>query len=209
MNQTDRNLLLLIGVLSAVLPAVLVLGGLLSVPVVQDSLSAYYWTGAGGIFVSMLMFFSMYLFAYVGYDPIDNILTNIAAGLMFIVAVFPCEGGPGLYLFSMIPMKITGVIHYVAAAGVFSMLGVMSFFLFTRYDKILGMSTQKKKRNRIYRISGITIFILLGAGAILAVIPGGRKTTDPIRLWLIIESGILWSFSIAWLTKAGLIFREK
>ena len=200
MTQQNRNLLMIIGVLAFLMPFILVLSGLTAGPTVQTSLSAYYWTNASGAFVSMLVFFSLYLFSYTGYDKMDNIITNLAAVGMLFVAMFPCYGGSNNYLIAFIPPGVSNIIHFVSAGLTFTMLGVMSAFQFSKGSH--------KTKNIIYRACGYAIFSIIAAGIIITI-PSIRHYTDKIRLWLILESSILWVFGFSWMTKAGFVFHKK
>ena len=196
-----------IGFIAMVFPFALIFGAMFGgyVPM-QDSISAYYWTTSNIIFVSMLVTFGIFLLSYNGYDKRDKWITSIAGVSMLLVAFFPCEGSPVPdYLFMFLPVKASAIIHYTAAISTFSLMGVMSLFQFTQGSSD---TKQKKKRNLIYKISGITIFATIALMVVIQFIPHGREVTDVIRLWYWLESIILWAFGVSWLVKGEAILKD-
>jgi len=192
-----------IGIIAMAFPVLLILGG--GFPM-QTSISAYYWTTAGDLFVGMLVMLAIFLMTYRGYDARDTWITSIAGVAMLGVALFPCEGSPvPNYLFMFIPVKVSAVIHYIMAGITFAMMGVMSAFQFT---KIRVYSVRRLKRRILYQVCGYVIFIILGFAILLELIPRGREDTDSIRLWFWMESMIVWLFGISWLVKGGTLWRD-
>ena len=197
-----------IGYIAMVFPFALIIGKMFGgfLPM-EDSISQYYWTTAGDLFVGMLVTFGIFLLSYRGYDKIDKAITSLAGISMIIVALFPCEGTdvPN-YLFMFLPVKASAVIHYVFAILTFSLLGVMSLVQFTKGNS---KTKEKKKRNLIYKICGITIFATLGIMIIVQLIPNGREATNVIRLWYWLEAIILWAFGVSWLIKGEALLKDK
>lgn len=204
-NKWLDNLRLAIGILALAFPLLLMVTGFFDGSWTETSLSATYWSNSGVLFSSMLVMLSLMLMTYYGYDYVDNVMTTIAAVAMLFVALFPCEGGT-TYLFSFIPAKATHIIHYVTAGITFSMLGVMSFFQFTKY--YVAKTEGKKKRNLVYRICGIIIFASILGMLLMELIPNGRSATDVIRLFYWLESIVVWAFGISWLVKSGIILKD-
>lgn len=196
-----------IGYIAMVFPLALIIGNLFGgLTPMQNSLSEYYWTNSNIIFVSMLVTFGIFLLSYNGYDKRDKWITSVAGVSMLLVAFFPCEGSPVPdYLFMFLPVKASAIIHYTAAISTFSLLGVMSLFQFTQGSS---NTKQKKKRNLIYKVSGITIFATIGLMVVIQLIPHGRETTDTFKLLFWLESIILWAFGIAWLVKGEAFLKD-
>lgn len=191
-----------IGVLAIVFPFLLILGtwtgGL--VPLL-GSLSAAYWSNASAIFVSMLVTFGIFLLTYKGYDKTDEVLTTIAGVAMICVAIFPMYGGTS-YLFLFLSESMSHILHSVSAVIAFSLLGVMSFFQFTKHQGEI--TENKKKRNLIYRICGIVIF-----ASILLMIPAKMFiATEVIRLFFWLESIVVWAFGVSWLVKGEALLKD-
>jgi hypothetical protein len=89
--------------------------------------------------------------------------------------------------------QVSGILHSICAIGFFALLAYNSLFLFTKSSG--EMTTNKKKRNIIFRVCGIGMAI-----SFIAIIPisifewwGG--------VWLV-ETIALAFFGISWLTKA-------
>jgi len=197
-----------IGVLALALPLILVLAGLFggAIPM-EQSISQYYWSTAGDIFVGCLVAFGVFLISYNGYDRKDRVITFIAGLAMLIVAFFPCEGtAEPDYVFMFLPPQANHIIHYGAAIVTFSLMGVMSMFQFTQTSGV--MTEAKKKRNKIYRICGYVIFGAILGMAIIKLIPAIFIATNVIRLFFWVESSVLWAFGVSWLVKGEALIKD-
>ena len=201
----DKNIILsyltmrkAIGILAIAFPFILILGGILGGIPIQLSFSAYYWTSAIVLFVGMLTTFGIFLLSYKGYDKMDNIITSIAGVAMILVAIFPMMGGTS-YLLAFIPANIVHILHFIFATSTFVSLGVMSFFQFTKSGEN-ETTVAKEKRNKVYRISGIVIFVSIIAMAISQFLP-----LDPT---FVLETAVLWAFGISWLVKGEAILKD-
>ena len=188
-----------IGILAIAFPFLLIIGGFMGgLTGIELSLSAYYWTTANILFVSMLITFGIFLLSYNGYDKKDMILTTVAGLAMLLVAIFPMVGGTN-YLFAFISSSVTNAIHYVMATITFTLLGIMSFFQFTKTGEN-ETTVAKEKRNKVYKICGIIIFAsILGMVVTLFL---------PFNLTFILESIILWAFGVSWLVKGEAILKD-
>lgn len=197
-----------IGFLALVFPFALIFGKMLGgVLPMEVSISAYYWTTAGDIFVSLLAVIGIFLISYKGYDLRDKIITSIAGVSMLLVALFPCFGtdSPN-YIFMFLSPKATGIIHYAAAILTFSFMGVMSFFQFTKGNS---GTEGKKKRNKVYKICGIVIGSTILIMLITILFPSFREATDTFRLFFWLESIVVWAFGISWLIKGETLLKDK
>lgn len=194
MDINVRRLRCILGWLAMLLPWFSVLftmlfGGL-SWP---ESISiTYYYPTAFPVFLIILGAASTVLFAYKGYEKIDDIINSIAAifGLMILLFptahyAYPITGAFG------IPSSISTVIHMVAAVIFFALLSYNSLFLFTKTSG--EMTKGKKIRNIIFRICGIGML----ASFALLLIPNWA-----IKTWFV-EMVALAFFGISWLTKAN------
>lgn len=194
-----------IGILAMLFPVLLIVSG--GFPM-QESLSAYYWTTAGDLFVGFLVTIGIFLLSYRGHDLQDDIISGTAGAAYLCVALFPCEGSPVPdYLFMFLSVKATAIIHYITAVIAFGAMGTMSLFQFTK--GLSAENPQKVKRNRVYRTCGYIIYASLVVGAILQFIPGARAATDIVRLWYWLESVMVWAFGVSWLVKGETLWRDK
>ena len=96
-NSTDISLVLsylglrkAIGIIGISLPFVLAIGKIIfDDPGIQPSISDYYYTIMGDVFVGSLCAMGVFLLSYRGYDKQDNIAGNLACVFAIGVALFP------------------------------------------------------------------------------------------------------------------------
>lgn len=151
----------------------------------------YYYPTAFPVFLIILGAASTMLFAYKGYETVDDIVNSIAAtfGLMILLfptvhSKYPITGAFG------IPSNISNIIHMISAIAFFGLLSFNSLFLFTKSSG--EMTKGKKLRNIIFRVCGVGML----ASFLLLFIPSNYI------VW-IVETIALAFFGISWLTKAN------
>ncbi len=213
-----------IGYLGTALPFILGIGGmLLAEPGLRSSISAYYHTGLGDVFVGTICVIGIFLFAYKGYEPKDDWAGD-----------FACFCAIGLALFSTVPDKVDlsrgigltvspptaetletiAVAHAVFAAGFFLTLAYFSICLFTKSE---GEKTPKKRqRDRVYKACGYAILVAIALIALggsiqkLDLLPEDTLSTiaslDPV-FWL--ESIAIVAFGVSWSVKGEAILRDE
>jgi len=185
----------LIGLLGISLAGLCVAGGiLLGSGEVEPSISAYYTTNMRDLFVGILMIAGAFLLTYQGYDRTDNILSSVAGVAAIGVAIFPLDYVEPGNIFGL-TMPAVGVAHYIAAMVLFAALGYIALFQFTKGST---KTAQKRRRNTVYRICGITIFVSLLLMLFEGLVPALYLGTYFV---LIIESIMLIAFGISWLVK--------
>lgn len=167
---------------------------------VQCSISDYYYTCMGDVFVGILCSFAFFLFSYKGPKKIDGILANLASVFALGVAFFPTEDG-----------TIQGKTHLLCAALFFTILTIFSLFLFTKTGGSRKQQTpEKKKRNIVFVLCGI--IMLLCIVSILSYFVWFKENnpcdtdTHPV-FWF--ESIALFFFGISWITKGELLLKDK
>jgi hypothetical protein len=210
-----------IGILGITLPLILVAGSFLlgDCKEVQTSISTYYHTNMRNIFVGLNCAVALFLFAYRGHDLMDNLAGYIGCTVVLGVAFLPCAisapADPCLIPVSA-QNPLVGKLHNMSALLYFLILIVYSLILFpkTHMDRITGekmfMGRQKKKRNVVYYICGsmmtMCLLLIIAYMWFLGNRYPGLKHLHPV-FWL--ESIVLLSFGISWLTKGQLIFRDE
>ncbi len=213
-----------IGFLGLALPFILGFGGmLLSEPGLRSSISAYYHTGLGDVFVGTICVIGIFLFAYKGYEPKDDRAGDFASFCAIGLALFytfPDMGDPsrgiGLTLSPAtadILEKIAAA-HFVFAAGFFLTLAYFSICLFTKSDREI--TPKKRQRNQVYKACGYVMLLALALIAlevliqILELLPEATlrmiASLDP-RFWL--ESIAMLAFGLSWWVKGEAILTDE
>lgn len=199
----------LIGFIGIFLPIVLVIGSFLSgkYDSIQPSISDYYFTTMGDVFVGNLCAVSLFLFCYKGYDYRDNLTANLAAFFAVCVALFPTTTHLDRNHLGLIENpEVASVLHFTSAALFFCCLAFFCLYLF-KMSK--GYLTKKKKlRNRVYTICGILILasiIILAADHFIEPLNRVLKPYNPV---ILLETVALWAFGISWITKGQAILAD-
>lgn len=198
-----------IGIIGTVLPFLLVLGNaflrsvLLSPPRwrgwgLQPSMSSYYYTAMGNVFIGALCVIGVFLISYKGYDRKDAWAGTISGFAAVGVGLFPIWEPNG-------PMTVIGGCHVVFAAILYLTLAYFSLFLFPRGKGAPGR--RKILRNRVFRICGCAILACI-VGIAVVSIPSVRKQVAAMDLVFWLECGATIAFGISWLTKGQRIFRD-
>jgi hypothetical protein len=192
----------LVGGIALALPFVLAIGAfVLGGDELQGSISAYYYTSMGNVFVGALCALGVFFLSYQhkplpGYK-LDNRLSYGASAAALGVALFPTAEGQadpwtGEWLVS--------TAHLLCACALFLLLAFFSLKLFTKTDAGKEMSDAKRKRNVVHKACGWAI-----VASILLVIV--NNIVDPPAslnslFWL--ESAGVVAFGISWLVKSGI-----
>lgn len=206
-----------IGILGMALPFLLIAGSaaFYHCRVVQVSISQYYHSGMRDLFVGILAFVAMFLFAYRGYNILDRISGNIAGAGALGVAFFPpltIEVAEGCLNNCVISNDWKTIVHFLSAFLFFITLALTSIFLFTRTSNEQGYVQSREKiiRNKIYRTSGIVMLISLLLIIIYRWLLAGRYPfLDTIRPMFILEAIALIAFGISWLVKGEAAWKDK
>ncbi len=214
-----------IGFLGLALPFILGFGGmLLPEPGLRSSISAYYHTGLGDVFVGTICVIGIFLFAYKGYEPKDDRAGDFACFCAIGLALFSTSPDMGDTSRGLGPLlspgtavvseKITAGAHFGFAAGFFLTLAYFSICLFTKSE---GEKTPKKRqRNRVYKACGYVMLLALALIALevsiqkLELLPEATlrmiASLDP-RFWL--ESIAMLAFGLSWWVKGEAILRDE
>lgn len=227
-----------IGLLGLMLPIVIVFvaKGLEKCNCLQDSISHYYYTMAGPIFVGILCSLGLVLIFYPTPDPKstpystcnwrvcklikpghDGILTTISGVFAICVALCPTNSdftsSNKCPLFYYEENLYRNGFHYFSAAIMLLIFSYMSICIFTRANDP-NWKTNKWKvwRNRVYTWSGMITFISILTIAILAIMDYLKlEFTNHIpntsTYWL--EVCALVPFGISWLVKGGFILTDE
>jgi len=210
-----------IGILGITLPLILLAGSSLlgDCKEVQYSISTYYHTSMRNIFVGFNCAVALFLFAYRGHDWKDNLAGYLGCIFVLGVAFLPStlSSTPHACLIPAIAQHpLVGKVHNMCALLYFIILIVYALLLFFFFyiEMVTGekmfMGRQKKRRNVVYYICGsvmtVSLLLILAYVWILGRSYPGLKSLDPV-FWL--ESIMLLSFGITWLTKGQLFFKDE
>jgi len=186
----------------------------------QPSISHYYFTIVGSLFVGILCAVGLFLINYKGYSPWEDRITNFAGLCAFGIALFPttlpCDNpcsditspcnanqlltGCRVNLFTY--PCFTHWIHYGFAAGFFIAIIILSWEFFTRTDGYITKS--KRRRNRVYRACALLMSIFCILIPICDSIPSIHLPNSTFYLELL----ALWSFGVSWLIKGAVLLKD-
>lgn len=182
---------------------------------IESSISSYYYTGMGNVFVGLLCAIGVFHLATEGYDLRDRISGRLACIFALGVAWFPTT--PELK-WPAVPTHaqcIVGNLHYTFAALLFLTLAFFCIFQFTQTTDLRTRTRRKRNRNAVYYSCGGAI---LGCIAVIGTV----KTFDFLgiavcfRHWLDswkwnfwFESLALFAFGAAFLIKGEFILRDE
>ncbi|HET6996552.1 MAG TPA: hypothetical protein VFI06_16270 [Chitinophagaceae bacterium] len=190
---TYKTLRRWVGWLGLTLPPVLVLGSFIIDKTwhVQISVSAYYHTGMRNGLVGCLCGVALFLVSYHGYKWYDSLISKAAGVFALCVAFFPTSP-------STVKDDLFSKLHYITSGFFLVLLACMSIFLFTKSEGI--KTSEKKNRNRLYRICGIGMLVCV-AGIPIDSLPGIHDRIIHLKPTLILEAAGLIFFGVSWLIK--------
>jgi len=177
-----------IGLIGLALPVVLIVGKqLVQGGDLIGSLSGYYYTDLGNVFVGAMCAVGVFLLAYYGHDFVDNAASTVAGLGAIGLALFPTTPGTAATTWD----RTSGVLHLAFAAVFFLSLAYFCLRLFP-HD-----SEQPPGTGVVYRTCGVVILaclVLIALTSRLQLVPEWHPA-----LWL--ESVAVWAFGAAWLLK--------
>jgi hypothetical protein len=190
-----------IGVLAISMPIVLVLNSWYCGTAIKPSISHYYYTNMGDVFVGLLFGMAMFLFTYKGYEKKDDFITNAASIAAICIAIFPTSyhvGQPCAECFELSFLRnYHGMIHNISAAVFFSLLAIYTFWFFPKSEKV---GPRQKSRNMLYKVCGAGMI-----ASLLIVVWMTRL--DRSIFWP--ESSCMILFGIAWIVKGNMFYAAK
>jgi len=179
------------------------------------SISHFYYTDLGNLFVGTLCAVSLFLFSYNGHDRGDMIAAKIAGLFALLVALFPTDFGGYAEMFCSRMTdgenKVANFLHYISATILFSTFAFFSLVQFTKTDKRGPMAAPKRTRNFIYKICGWVIVACIAGIAVVSLVlpPEAYLKLKPYKPTFVLETIALWAFGFSWLIKGETFFRDK
>jgi len=190
-----------IGVIGVALPPALLLWALDDG--VQNSISAYYYTGGRDWLVGTLWVIGVFLifYQYTPRDPeqarsrvasirsgrADAYVGKCAGVAAVLVALLPTTPPEGLT-----QPPIIGIAHGAAAFVTFASLSLFPLLLFS----------QSSEKAALFRLCGWVMLACLALIGVYALSPEAlRQTLAPWRPVLLLEWGLVWVFGYSWFEK--------
>jgi hypothetical protein len=193
-----------VGIIGFALPFVLVLGKfILQGWGIESSMSSYYYTDVGNVFVGSLCAIGVFLLSTRGYDRQDEIAGILACAFAVGVALFPTTPDSNA---SPAQSRI-GAVHLTFAALLFLTLSYFSLVLFTKTAPGGAPTPKKLQRNIVYKVCGYTMLVCILLMAMVAI-PALHAVVGRLspRFWL--ESVAVVAFGTAWLVKGETILKD-
>jgi len=205
-----------VGLIALFMPFALALGAILVSlvgplralphPILQRSISDYYYTPMRDYYVGSLCAIAAFLACSRGYDLSDEIAGYLAGALTLGVALFP-PVNPHSAAYTRFEVDI-GFIHTGFATLMFLVLAYFCIFLFRRSSPDRPLTPRKRHRNRIYGACGATMIVCIVVMVTLTL-RAVSQARHPSHLLFWFESLALAAFGIAWLTKGEGILKDK
>ncbi len=205
-----------VGLIALSLPLVLAIGVIflhllgpshaLPHPLLQRSISDYYYTPMGNYLIGSLGAIAAFLICSRGYDLTDEI-AGYLAGIFTIGAAFFPPVDPRIALHTPLQLRLQ-FIHTCFAACMFLTLAYFCLFLFRKSSPDKPLTRRKRHRNTLYLLCGEVILIcnfLMVAVTFFTIGP----LLDSARPLLLSESLALAAFGVAWLTKGEVFLKDR
>jgi len=190
-----------LGILCALLVPLCLLFGLFGIntnlPLWYCSVSATYYANSRMWMIGLLFATSLFFFCYRGYGKSDIIMSWIQAIAAIGIVIFPCNtpGVPATVGMFNLPVATSHIIHCISTAILFLTFATNIIYNFPKGNKD---NPQKKKRNLVYYICGITIYVFAAFQALTTFLP----IPNWFPMTMINEFILLEAFAVAWLTKS-------
>ena len=187
--------------------------------VMEYSISEYYYTKNGDLFVVLLSVIGVFLLTYKGYDRFWERTLTLVAGFCGIgIAFFPTATSMGNSLSirkvrQEVP-EFFGLVqwHFIFAALFFISLALISLIYF-RKTNIYDVQSfderkkkQKAKRNLVYKICGWAMLISIALMILYFVIDPPSLRNMPVVFAL--ETVAVEAFGISWITKGQTLWPD-
>jgi len=222
----QNSLTLFVGILGVLLPILLWGFTYWDIKLIcpLESISHYYYTRVGGIFVVIMSMLALLLLNFKGDKPIDFVISLIAGVFSLLLLLFPTDKIANVSSWCSNPSQMDANItiiaqnetrelfHYVSASIFLICLAIMSLYSFTRVKdwqiKANGdMKQNKRSRNIIYISMGI---IMICAMAFIGFGPKilSEETYSNYNLTFWMESVAVWAFGISWIIKSKIVLKD-
>lgn len=178
------------------------------------SISHFYYTDLGNVFVGTLCAVSLFLFSYNGHDKGDKVAAKVAGTFALLVAIFPTDFGEYTELscirMSVLSNTLSNALHYISALILFSTFAFFSLVQFTKTNKPGRMAGTKRTRNNIYKICGwIIVACIIGIAVVFKLPVEVYRKIRFLKPTFTLETIALLAFGFSWLIKGNTFFKDK
>ncbi|MEC7762771.1 MAG: DUF998 domain-containing protein [Pseudomonadota bacterium] len=217
--EEDKNALVIeylnvrraLGWLGFFLPASLTIYGLLPGTYFAPSISEFYYTHMGNIFVGTMCAIGVFLVSYKGYARTDdetfsdNVLTTGAGIFAIGVALFPVVvDSPDMVALADVNLGFEGhpnLFHFGSATGFFVLLALMSMVQFTKSDRDENGKIIWTGDNLIFVVCGVVMIAALVALVPYVLSDRITEALAPYKYMFILETVGVVAFAVSWLVK--------
>lgn len=172
---------------------------------IQSSISGYYYTGMRNVFVGSLCAIAMFMLCCRGYDRNDEISGILSAAFGLGVAFFPTAPDTCATEYQ----TRIGVVHYIFAGLLFSILAYFCLVLFKMTAKEKILTRRKVQRNLVYTICGWVIVASMALMIVCNKLLNVKHVIGPLTPTFCFESTALVAFGVAWLTKGETFLQDE
>lgn len=183
-----------IAVIGAALPLLLWLGDYaLDRSALRASMSAYYYSRMGDVFVGALISIGLFLYLYKGFSTRENLALNLGGALAVGVALLPTSP---IY----VDHTSTSKLHGTFAALFFLCIAYVCIFRASDTLSLIRDTRRAERFRSTYRVLGLMMVVspALAVGLTYLFESSTQKHT-----WLFfVEAVAVWVFSAYWLVKS-------
>jgi hypothetical protein len=193
-----------VGLIGMTLPFVLAFGKVaFESPGLENSVSAYYYTVMGDVFVGSMCAMAVFFMSYRGYERQDALAGKLACVFALGVALFPVAPLGS----QVVHEKVAGAVHLFCAGFFFLTLAYFSLVLFRKTNPTIAPTPRKLQRNAVYTACGYTILICLALVPVVKLMGWELvyKNLVPV-FWL--EAVAVVAIGLSWLTKGEAILKD-
>lgn len=195
----------IVGIIGISLPFVLAIGNLLlGSDGIEKTMSAYYYTRMGDVFVGSLFAIAVFLMTYQGWDWRDNLAGDVAGISAIGVALFPVAPEVDALTTTQV---VCDLLHAIFAGLFFFALAYFCLVLFRKFSPDQPPTKAKIKRNLVYTVCGCAIIVcvvLIGVQYVLIHLDWQAE----LRFVFWLEAAAIFAFGVSWFVKGEGILQD-
>jgi hypothetical protein len=189
MRLTYLNVRYGIGIIGAALPLLLWIGARR----LLHSMSAYYYTPMGDVFVGALVSIGVFLYLYKGFSSKENWALNAAGMLAVGIALVPTNATGE-------PHSTRSTTHIVFAVLFFLCIAYVAIFRASDTLSLIDDAKRRQNFQRFYRLLGLGMAASPFVAIALAYLFDPDSAARSLKLF--VEVLGVWMFAVYWLAKS-------